>query len=850
LYRGELDWIVIKALEKDRQRRYETASALAADVQRYLDDEPVQACPPSAWYRLRKLVRRNKTGVLTTAAAVALMLGAGAGLWSWQHQQALRHAEREFHAELTRRSVEASLEQLKELHRRAMWKQAEALLDQADQQLGPDGDGELRKRLAQARRDTAFIQRLDDIRLERSVIVEQRLNFAVLPARYRDAFFEHEFDILEGEPADLAAKLNASEVRDYLLAALDDWAMGGTQDRQRVMVITAAATGQEWRRQLDGVWNDGVRLSQVYEAIPNNERTPGIITGVGSRLTELGQDGIRRLEEGLRHYPGDFRLHYELGLGYLRLKEDRPDAAIGAFRAALALRPGTAVVHESLGIALRQKKEYKAAIAELKEAIRLAPKFAKPHYHLGVVLGDKAEYEAAIAEFKEAIRLDPKDPRWHSGLGRVLYDKKVYDAAIAEFKEAIRLDPKKAEPHSSLGNVLLEKKECDVAMAEFKEATRLDPKDAVPHVGLGNALLDKKEYDAATPEYKKEYDAAIPEYPGFDGTVKPWGEGETVTSLEFLTDHVADISPVRALPKLTRLCCTSPNKNGKVADLSPLKGMALQSLLLYGNRVTDLSPLKGMPLELLNCGVTNVEDLSPLQGMRLVDLNCGLTRVKDLSPLKGMPLTYLYCAGTGVADLGPLKGMPLKFLGIEYTKVADLSALQGMALNDLACLGTNVKDLSPLKGMPLRALDCAGTKVTDLTPIRGMKTLRHLNIYYTDIKDLAALQDIPLQALEMQYTKVADLAPLRGMPLTTLDFGATSVKDLTPLKGMPLTSVNCAETLVTDLTPLKGMPLKTFGVDFKPERDAELLHSIKTLETINGTPAAEFWKKVDAARKP
>src|SRR5262249_38346112 len=51
LLRGDLDWIVMKALEKDRDRRYETASAFAADIQRYLADEPVLACPPSAWYR-------------------------------------------------------------------------------------------------------------------------------------------------------------------------------------------------------------------------------------------------------------------------------------------------------------------------------------------------------------------------------------------------------------------------------------------------------------------------------------------------------------------------------------------------------------------------------------------------------------------------------------------------------------------------------------------------------------------------------------------------------------------------------------------------------------------------------
>src|SRR5213082_4185373 len=59
LMRGELDWIVMKCLEKDRNRRYETAKDFAADVQRYLNDEPVEACPPSAWYRFRKFARRK-----------------------------------------------------------------------------------------------------------------------------------------------------------------------------------------------------------------------------------------------------------------------------------------------------------------------------------------------------------------------------------------------------------------------------------------------------------------------------------------------------------------------------------------------------------------------------------------------------------------------------------------------------------------------------------------------------------------------------------------------------------------------------------------------------------------------
>src|SRR5579884_3908047 len=79
LVRGELDWIVMKALEKDRNRRYETANGFAADVQRYLHDEPVLACPPSAGYRLRKYFRRHKGLVLAAALVVLALVGGMIG---------------------------------------------------------------------------------------------------------------------------------------------------------------------------------------------------------------------------------------------------------------------------------------------------------------------------------------------------------------------------------------------------------------------------------------------------------------------------------------------------------------------------------------------------------------------------------------------------------------------------------------------------------------------------------------------------------------------------------------------------------------------------------------------------
>jgi serine/threonine protein kinase len=76
LVRGELDWIVMKALEKDRNRRYETANGLARDIERYLHDEPVQACPPSAWYLFRKFARRHQRALVTLALLGVLLVVA------------------------------------------------------------------------------------------------------------------------------------------------------------------------------------------------------------------------------------------------------------------------------------------------------------------------------------------------------------------------------------------------------------------------------------------------------------------------------------------------------------------------------------------------------------------------------------------------------------------------------------------------------------------------------------------------------------------------------------------------------------------------------------------------------
>ena len=247
--------------------------------------------------------------------------------------------------------------------------------------------------------------------------------------------------------------------------------------------------------------------------------------------------------------------------------------------------------------------------------------------------------------------------------------------------------------------------------------------------------------------------------PDFDGKVTHTIQDGVVTELQFLTDKVTDISPVRALVGLRRLNCGGTRGEGKLDDLSLLKGMNLTTLA---------------------CAGTQVEDLSPLKGMQLTELNVWYTPVSDLTPLQGMPLTILGCGGTQVAELSPLKGMKL---------------------DELNVWGTPVPDLSPLKGMKLTTLACGSTPVSDLSP-------------------------------------------LQGMMLKTLHFDHTPVSDLSPLRDMKLTCFSCEATRVLNLSPLKAMPLKTLSCDVKVEQDREILRSIKTLETINGKPVAQFWKEV------
>jgi serine/threonine protein kinase/tetratricopeptide (TPR) repeat protein len=150
LVRGELDWIVMKALEKDRNRRYETANGFAMDIQRYLADEAVQACPPSVGYRFRKFARRNK-GSLAVAALVLfflVLLGSGVG-WAVR-DRAARRTHVTTQVELILADVDRLAGEQKWLEALAAARRAEAVL------AGGEADVATTQRVRQRLKDLEF----------------------------------------------------------------------------------------------------------------------------------------------------------------------------------------------------------------------------------------------------------------------------------------------------------------------------------------------------------------------------------------------------------------------------------------------------------------------------------------------------------------------------------------------------------------------------------------------------------------------------------------------------------------------------------------------------------------------
>jgi serine/threonine protein kinase/tetratricopeptide (TPR) repeat protein len=542
LFRGELDWIVMKALEKDRSRRYETANSFATDVQRYLADEPVLACPPSAAYRLRKFARRNKGPVLAgTLVFLALVFGVVGTTWG------LLRAERALQREEEQRlAAEANAERAIESQERA--------------QEGFDKAKEAVEQYLTAVIDDRDLKRKQDLHGLRKKLAE-----AAVP------FYEW---FTEQKPGQAAVEAERGRAYWRLASVRDE--MGEKEAARKAYERMQAIFAQ---------------LAADFPTVPEYSRALAIShTNLGNVLADLGQwpaaeqahrRAIEIQEKVVAEFPNAYEYRRNLAASHNNLamalaKLGQRPAAEKAYRRALDLREKlasdyptvaplrreAAASHHNLGTLLAELGQRPAAEKAIRHALdiqeQLAADFpavpeyrqelAGSHANLGGLLGSLGQGAAAEQAHRRGLEIRaklvadfPSVPVYrlelagsHSSLGALLYVQGQWPAAEKAYRQALDILEKLAADyptvpayrqhlatsHSSLGAPLAGLGQLPAAEQAFRRALDIQEKlvadfPVVPeyrrnlagsHNNLGKVLADMEKWSAAEQAYRRALD--------------------------------------------------------------------------------------------------------------------------------------------------------------------------------------------------------------------------------------------------------------------------------------------------------------------------------------------------------
>jgi serine/threonine protein kinase/Flp pilus assembly protein TadD len=473
LVRGDLDWIVMKALEKDRNRRYETANGFAADVLRYLADEPVLACPPSTIYRLKKFARRNKAalGVSGLVCLFLVLLGGAIG-WAMLDKSA-RQAR-------ISTQVDTILTEVERLEQDGKWVEALEVARRAEVLTTDQRNAATQERVRRTLNELEMVNLVEEIRQQPS---EQDNDYSFdvggMVVRYREAFKEFGVDLNTISVQEAAQRLRSRPALGMALTpALDHWAIHEGiwyPDRAKQLWAVANAVDPDpWRRAVREASQaqNLATLEELANAPDTARQPPQSQILLMSALQRAGQRETSRrlLERACRAHPADFWLHFFLGNASLPAE---PELAIRHLTAARALRPKSTYILTLLGKSFAEAGRLAEAQECYTKAIELDPQAYSPRLWLGYLFNNQGKLDDAIASFQEAFKVATSDgarARAELELGRTLEKQGRQDEALGRYQRSVELGPECSDCHVFLADLLQRMGRLDEAVASYRRA--------------------------------------------------------------------------------------------------------------------------------------------------------------------------------------------------------------------------------------------------------------------------------------------------------------------------------------------------------------------------------------------
>jgi serine/threonine protein kinase/tetratricopeptide (TPR) repeat protein len=501
ILRGDLDWVVMKCLEKHRDRRYETANALARDVQRYLSGDAVEACPPSVGYRMRKFVKRNQGPVLAATfvflALLAGFIGTAYGLF---------RADRAWRAEAAQRS---RAEKRDEQRIEALKKFRDAVANNPELKDNPALDS-LRKTLL--KQPLAYFEDLRDrlqdelgSRPESLVRIGVRLRDSGKPAEALKAFeaaLAIRQKLADANPTVIQFQSELAESHDTIGSALAYMRKPADALKQyegalaiRQKLADASATVIQFQSDL-ATSHDKIGLLMTETGKPAEAlKAYEAALAIRQKLADANATVIE--------FQSDLATSHNK-IGFLMTKTGKSAEALKAYEAALAVQRKLADAnpnviqfqnemassHNNIGLLMNETgrpaqalKACEAALAireRLAEANPTVTQFqsdlAASHNYVGILLGDlgkpaealKAHGAALLAIERKLADANPTISRLHGDLAASHHDiglllvesgkradaLKAYEAALTVRERLAREHPESSEYASSLGGVL------------------------------------------------------------------------------------------------------------------------------------------------------------------------------------------------------------------------------------------------------------------------------------------------------------------------------------------------------------------------------------------------------------